>query len=304
MSSPLRTISLAQYKSLGLNHAIAYRDRIILSDRLEYLDRLHYPCRIDAATIVICLGGSAEASINLCPYEVHAGSILVCFADDVLQVHSFAGLEAYVVMLANDYLDELQLDFRSRSAFFLGIHRNAVATIPREEIHDLRHYRDLLRREITEPRSQSPHIINGLVHALCYTVISLVNLHRNTESPPPAEHTRGTEVFNQFMAELNQHYTRERSVDFYASRLCLTPNYFSGLIKRVSGRNAREWICDYLILECKVLLRTTSLSIQEISNCLNFSTQSAFGKFFKEQVGVGPKAYRRGQTRDQTVTSR
>ena len=72
----------------------------------------------------------------------------------------------------------------------------------------------------------------------------------------------------------------------------LTPKYISGQIKAYSGKCALDWINDYVVLEAKMMLRYTVMTIQEISNSLNFPTQSAFGKYFKQQVGTGPKQYR------------
>ncbi len=69
----------------------------------------------------------------------------------------------------------------------------------------------------------------------------------------------------------------------------LTPKHISGQIKTYSGKCALDWINDYVVLEAKMMLRYTVMTIQEISNSLNFPTQSAFGKYFKLQVGTRPK---------------
>ena len=51
---------------------------------------------------------------------------------------------------------------------------------------------------------------------------------------------------------------------------------------------------DYteFITEAKYLLDNTDLSIKEIATKLNFPTQSFFGKYFKQYVGISPKEYR------------
>ncbi|MDR2084403.1 MAG: helix-turn-helix domain-containing protein [Bacteroidales bacterium] len=45
-------------------------------------------------------------------------------------------------------------------------------------------------------------------------------------------------------------------------------------------------------MEIKLLLKSTELSIQEISNELNFPNPSFFCKYFKSRVGMSPKEYR------------
>lgn len=84
----------------------------------------------------------------------------------------------------------------------------------------------------------------------------------------------------------------ERSVTFYAEQLCITPKYFSSLVKKLSGKSAAQWIDNYVILEAKNLLKYSDMSIQEIAYRLNFSTQSFFGKYFKHQTGLSPTQYR------------
>ena len=52
-----------------------------------------------------------------------------------------------------------------------------------------------------------------------------------------------------------------------------------------------QWIDAYVILEAKTLLKSGKLTIQQISEQLNFSNQSFFGKFFKRCAGMSPKDY-------------
>ncbi|MDR1673524.1 MAG: helix-turn-helix domain-containing protein, partial [Bacteroidales bacterium] len=75
-------------------------------------------------------------------------------------------------------------------------------------------------------------------------------------------------------------------------KLCLTSKHLSAVIKKTTGKSAFEWINDYVILEAKSLLRATNMTVQQISEELNFANQSFFGKFFKRAVGVSPKEYR------------
>ena len=72
----------------------------------------------------------------------------------------------------------------------------------------------------------------------------------------------------------------------------ITPRYFSAIIKEKTGDSALQWIVRMVITEAKQLLEESDLSIKEIADQLNFPTQSFFGKYFKQYVGVSPKEYR------------
>ncbi len=49
----------------------------------------------------------------------------------------------------------------------------------------------------------------------------------------------------------------------------------------------------YTALEIRLMLKNTKLDIKEIARLMNFSNQSAMGKFFKTQVGMSPSEYRK-----------
>jgi AraC-like DNA-binding protein len=46
-------------------------------------------------------------------------------------------------------------------------------------------------------------------------------------------------------------------------------------------------------LEAKALLKSTNMTIQQISDELNFPNQSFFGKYLQRIVGVSPKEYKK-----------
>ena len=73
---------------------------------------------------------------------------------------------------------------------------------------------------------------------------------------------------------------------------CLTPRYFSTIVREKSGRNALQWIMMFIIAEAKKLLSDPDPSIKEIAETLGFSNQSFFGRYFKQYVGLSPMAFR------------
>ena len=114
---------------------------------------------------------------------------------------------------------------------------------------------------------------------------------KEEESRSKYSHTRQEEIFQRFIGEVEKHYRKERSVKFYADLLCISPKYLSTVIYKISQQLAGEWIDAYVILEAKTLLKSGRLTIQQISEQLNFSNQSFFGKFFKRCAGMSPKEY-------------
>ena len=112
---------------------------------------------------------------------------------------------------------------------------------------------------------------------------------KNSDSQRSA---RLNQIFERFIALVNEYHCSERGMAFYADKLCLTPKYLSTLIKQASGRSAPDWIDDFVILEAKNLLKYTDLAIKEIVYKLHFPNQSVFFKFFKAHTGLTPSEYR------------
>ena len=104
--------------------------------------------------------------------------------------------------------------------------------------------------------------------------------------------TRQEEIYTAFLEYLGDNYKMARDIGFYADKLCITAKHLSEVVKEVSGKTALEVIEDYVLTESKALLLSTTMTIQEISDELNFPSQSVFGKYFKRLTGMSPKAYR------------
>ncbi|MFQ9505336.1 MAG: helix-turn-helix domain-containing protein [Alistipes indistinctus] len=103
---------------------------------------------------------------------------------------------------------------------------------------------------------------------------------------------RQEELFEKFLYLVATHYRTQRSLNFYAEQMCLTPKYLSSIIKQASGESATEWIIHTVIRNAQALLENSQLTVQQVADYLNFPTPSFFGQYFKKHVGMTPKEYR------------
>ena len=111
---------------------------------------------------------------------------------------------------------------------------------------------------------------------------------------PKGTHTPGRHegVVNDFLLLLLKNAHAERSVQFYAGRLHLSPYYMSTVVKEETGKTAMEWITMFTINLSKHYLADTDKSIKEIADTLHFPDQSTFGRYFKRHMGCSPGEYR------------
>lgn len=100
------------------------------------------------------------------------------------------------------------------------------------------------------------------------------------------------EVFMKLIELIDRHFMQERGVEFYADKLCLSPKYLSALSKSVSGYTVQELVFKAIVRKSMSLLNNTQMTVQEISDMLNFPNASYFGTFFRKQMGMSPQQYR------------
>lgn len=119
-------------------------------------------------------------------------------------------------------------------------------------------------------------------------------MHNRVVYAVEAEATaRPVDLYNQFLSLITDHYHEAHDVSFYAENLSITPRYLSHITRTVVAKSPKQVIDDYLLHEVELLLTTTTLTIQEISHILGFSSQAVLAKFFHQHRGVSPTIFRR-----------
>ena len=91
---------------------------------------------------------------------------------------------------------------------------------------------------------------------------------------------------------INQNLHKNIKLDDIAKEINMNPKYISVQFKKITGEALVTYINRKKIEESQFLLRSTKLSILEISIILNFTDQSHFTKVFKKYANLSPKQYR------------
>ena len=100
------------------------------------------------------------------------------------------------------------------------------------------------------------------------------------------------ESIRRFINMLDEYFSKEHSVKFYAEQLAMHPNHLNALIKKHTGLSAKESIQNRILLEIKHLLHSTKLSIKQISDQMGFRDPNYFNTFFKRAEKLSPGNYR------------
>jgi len=105
--------------------------------------------------------------------------------------------------------------------------------------------------------------------------------------------SRSTDLYHQFLNQLEKSFSAHGDVHFYADLLNVTDGYLAQVTRRMGGMSPKALIDQRLTDEARHLLTSSSLSIKEIAYRLGFGSQAHFSKFFRKQMGTTPTIYRR-----------
>ncbi len=89
------------------------------------------------------------------------------------------------------------------------------------------------------------------------------------------------------------HYAESLSLEQVAEHVALSPTYFSRIFKQVMGCTFVEYLTRVRLEEARRLLRTTTLSLAEISYAVGYQSPNYFSEVFKTVEGMTASAYRR-----------
>lgn len=99
---------------------------------------------------------------------------------------------------------------------------------------------------------------------------------------------RSVKLANQFKHLVEKKFVEQRSVQYYANALNITPKHLTDTVKSVTGKTPSELIQGRILLEIKVLLRSSDMTISQIGCELNFSDPSHITRFIKQKTGCTP----------------
>jgi AraC-like DNA-binding protein len=249
---------------------------------------------IQGVSIGVTVSGTAKIKINGKFHELRPNTLFIFNENTVIeQVKASIGSSGYMITYSRQYLNSIHVDTQDLISIYHGFLDEPCVQVDPEEaayIHDIS---KLMRSVLCDyaPTPNREKIISSLFAAMFHYVMGILQKH----SLPAGNDTvsnRTDELFNRFLDLLREYCSTERSVEFYASKMGITPKYLSLILKKKSGRNASKLIDEAVVYEAKRLLKYSGLSINEIALKLNFASQSFFGKYFKQRVGVSPSRYK------------
>ncbi len=248
----------------------------------------HYPQRMNGCLFVLCLRGECDLTIHLSEHKIQKNDIVTILPETFVHVHRQSpDCRLFLAGFNKELLNGITF-FNSTINYLSALIDTPIIPL-RPEIAEL--FQDYFMLLIKTKRiGAKPHqdIISTIFLSILHGVGSI---HQNT-SVTTRTFNRGEEIVKRLVQYIIKHYTKERSVAFYADLLHISPQHLSTTVNKVTGKTVTDIIAKLVITDAEAKLKSTDLTIQEIAYSLNFPDISFFGKYFKRYTGMSPKQYR------------
>lgn len=245
----------------------------------------------DQLTLILCTRGCRTMQINFAEYSLTRGSLALLYPKSMWRDFDTSDdFEACYFAIKGNSAQEWNtfLDLDTIFSISAYISKHPYTVLSSHETQVIEEYLHLLQSRYEAQANAT--IMRFLLSAF---TLELNTIFTQREKSDTSRLSRQEDILWKFLALLKQYHKEERTVNFYADKLCISPKHLSSVIKQMSHKTAHEIIADFVTISAKRMLKTTTLSIQEISDELNFANQSFFGKFFKQNTGQSPSSYRK-----------
>ena len=249
----------------------------------------NFPVRLKCEVFVLCIEGTVEATLNLNKIQVYPHSLVTLPPGSIFQVNSIEGeLKIYILGFSSQYIEENQ-----HSHFLLDTMYHTlgkpVCSLNEKGVQIAESYFKLMIDLYENLPDKAKKEVAFNLYSDIHKGISLLYQSISNER---ANLSKSEMICRNFGQLVIQHYQNNRNVSWYAEKLGISHAHLCTIVKQITGHTCVEIIASMVIMDAKSQLKSTNLSIQEISDSHNFANMSFFGKYFKRNVGMSPLEYR------------
>jgi AraC family transcriptional regulator, transcriptional activator of pobA len=113
--------------------------------------------------------------------------------------------------------------------------------------------------------------------------------------PPHAGAPARSSLFRRFRSSVEAHFREHHDAGHYARALGYAPRTLSRAVQQATGRTAKSYLTDRIVLEAKRLLVHDRFTAARCATELGFRDPGAFSVFFRTATGRRPGAWQAAQ---------
>lgn len=271
----------------------------------ELINRKEYkPAIIGFHIILFVMGGELEVDIQGKRLRLRQYTLAdILYEQECTLIAASDDLHAYILVMTREYTNKLTrggmpatVDYilKARNFPVISIEVNHVG-IFLESLLNIKHaFTDRQNLFIST-------ILQYQIWIFLARVTDYFSKEKNEVTEELLYTERQKDLYLRFTGMLSTYVIQEHSVMFYASALCVTPQYLRRVVKNLSGKTVHTWINEALIREIEKRLAETDMTVQQIAEELSFSEQATLTRFFKRYKGISPLKYRKGLFADKLL---
>lgn len=256
-----------------------------------HFDTMRSPHKFDFFMLIKHIAGSATVKIDMDEYVLTdpVNTIQIAPGQIISVDNASEDFDVVVMLMSRRFVEGLMLYVNGSIPFRFGKNVPHIVHCSVEEDYFTNVFNKAIRRIIQDKSNPfRKQVVQHVMMAVFYSSEKTRMVAEDNRSRSNAD-----VLSQEFVKLVKEHFRKERQLKFYADKLCITPRYLSRVVKECTGSSAAEWIELTVVLEARALLKSTNMTVQQISDELNFPSQTFFGKYFKRRVGMSPKEYRR-----------
>ena len=123
-------------------------------------------------------------------------------------------------------------------------------------------------------------------------------LARGIEIQQYSNDTKESIHVQEAIAYIKNYYSQKITVEDIANYLALNRSYLYTIFMNSLGISPKDFLTEFRISRGKEQLALTNLSVEEIAVSCGYRNSLAFGKVFKQKMGITPTQYRNDNRKD------
>jgi len=282
------SIDLVQIHKKDFGFQIVNNREILLNDELKH--NPFRPHRIRFYAILFIKEGTGIHSIDFKDYIYKRGSVIFISKE---QVHAFEKnmeRKALFLLFTEEFLEKESLGSNLMQQLSLYNYHlyPPVINLHEKELVVFSELLDLLKLEFD---SANDLLTEEIMHSSLKIFLCLAERirKRNQKLKPRSKYL---DEFLRFQKLLTLNIQKTRKVKAYAEELLISSKKLNRITQEISGKPAKGYINEFLIVEIKRLLMNPAFSIKEVAHQSGFEETTNFVKYFKKQVGKNPSEFR------------
>ena len=289
-NSKITEISLDDVPQMSTK-ANYYDGEIFFADNISSIPQVLDKFKLRFIAFVFCTHGEVTLHLDSREYTLHARhAIIIDSASVVSVVKPSPGCMCKVCA----FNPELGFNFMTKGIFetMMQLHRNPLVKFTNDEITLMLRYYELAKFKMDNPSlNYGKGTMAQILKVYVYDMVSCITKHLGQDNNEMMR--QGDKLYRRFIMLLSENANVKRSVNSFATELCVSPKYLTSVCRAHSGKTAGELVAMSVVGRVKQLLLFSDKSIKEIAAEMQFSNLSFFGKYVKKHLGHSPNNYRR-----------